>query len=387
MLHSLAIANYRSLREVIVPLGPITVVTGPNGSGKSNLYRALRILQETAQGKAIASLAREGGLTSVLWAGPEQIGRAVKRGDQPVQGTVRRKPVNLRVGFAADDLSYAVDFGLPGPGDTAFERDPIIKREVLWHGEQWREAAGVADRRQGLLRARDDTGRWQTLGERVETYESMLTEIADPHRAPGILLMRDRLRSWRFYDGFRSDSDAPARQYQVGTLTPVLSNDGSDVAAALKTIRQIGDSRAIDRAVEDAFPGASLSINEVNGRLGIEFHQHGLLRPLSQAELSDGTLRYLLWIAALMTPRPPELMVLNEPETSLHPDLLPALGRLICAASAHTQVWVVTHSATIREALEADEGCRSLVLDKKLSETEVQDLSLLDRPPWKWPPR
>ena len=57
--------------------------------------------------------------------------------------------------------------------------------------------------------------------------------------------------------------------------------------------------------------------------------QHGLLRPLKAAELSDGTLRYLLWVAALLTPRPPGLLVLNEPETSLHPDLLPALGRLI----------------------------------------------------------
>ena len=57
--------------------------------------------------------------------------------------------------------------------------------------------------------------------------------------------------------------------------------------------------------------------------------QPGLLRPLKAAELSDGTLRYLLWIAALLSPRPPELLVLNEPETSLHPDLLPALARLI----------------------------------------------------------
>ncbi|WP_425387819.1 AAA family ATPase [Edaphobacter aggregans] len=57
------------------------------------------------------------------------------------------------------------------------------------------------------------------------------------------------------------------------------------------------------------------------------------MRPLSAAELSDGTLRYLLWTAALLTPHPPALMVLNEPETSLHPDLLPALARLILAAA------------------------------------------------------
>ncbi len=59
-----------------------------------------------------------------------------------------------------------------------------------------------------------------------------------------------------------------------------------------------------------------------------------------RAELSDGTLCFLLWAAALLTPRPPELMVLNEPETGLHPNLLPALARLIVAAAKHTQIIV-----------------------------------------------
>ena len=65
------------------------------------------------------------------------------------------------------------------------------------------------------------------------------------------------------------------------------------------------------------------------GRFELELSAHGLLRPLVAAELSDGTLRYLLLVAALLSPRPPQLMVLNEPETSLHPDLLAPLARLI----------------------------------------------------------
>src|SRR5881398_3067509 len=75
--------------------------------------------------------------------------------------------------------------------------------------------------------------------------------------------------------------------------------------------------------------------------------QHGILRALDAAELSDGTLRYLLWIAALLTPRPPALMVLNEPETSLHPDLLPPLARLIAQAAERSQIIVVTHAAQL----------------------------------------
>src|SRR5690606_37240224 len=140
------------------------------------------------------------------------------------------------------------------------------------------------------------------------------------------------------------DPEAPARQPQIGTHTPVLSDDGADLAAALQTIREIGDAERLAKAVDDAFAGATLEIGEADGRFEVGMRQHGLLRPLRAAELSDGTLRYLLLVAALLTPRPPGLMVLNEPETSLHPDLVPALARLIAAAARSAQVIVVTHS-------------------------------------------
>src|SRR5437764_3732156 len=104
MLTVLAISNYRSLRNLIVPLQRLNVITGPNGSGKSSLYRALRLLADTAQGDVVTSLAREGGLQSTLWAGPEVISRAVRRGQHPVQGTVRQKPVSLRLGFASEEF-------------------------------------------------------------------------------------------------------------------------------------------------------------------------------------------------------------------------------------------------------------------------------------------
>jgi predicted ATPase len=62
-----------------VPLGSLNLITGANGSGKSSLYRALRLLAEAAQGAIVSSLAREGGLSSTLWAGPEDISRAMKK--------------------------------------------------------------------------------------------------------------------------------------------------------------------------------------------------------------------------------------------------------------------------------------------------------------------
>ena len=389
MLRTLAVAGYRSLRDVRMELGPLTVVTGPNGAGKSNLYRALRLLQETALGGAVGSLAREGGLHSVLWAGPEQFGRAVRRGEHAVQRTVRQKPVSLRVGFAGDDLSYSIEFGLPSNRQlSAFANDAEIKREVIWVGEEWRAGAALVDRRTGLARARTDTGDWAILATELAPHDSMLTAAADPRSAPAAVLLREQLRSWRFYDGFRTDPDAPARQLQVGTWTPVLGNDGRDLAAALQTIRESDGAAALEQAVEDAFPGARLQVSiEAGARFGIELRQHGLLRPLEPAELSDGTLRYLLWIAALLTPRPPALMVLNEPETSLHPDLFPALGRLIGKASERGQVWVVTHSPLLRDMLERTPGARAIALEKELGETAVAGQSITTCPSWSWPKR
>ena len=168
-----------------------------------------------------------------------------------------------------------------------------------------------------------------------------------PRDGAELLLLRESMRAWRFYDHFRTDSEAPARRRQVGTRTPVLASDGSDLAAAIATIQEIGAEDDLNAAVADAFPGGSIDVVDANGYFEVEMRQHGLLRPLKTSELSDGTLRYLLLIAALLTPRPPPLMILNEPETSLHPDLLPPLGRLIAVASDRSQIIVVTHAADV----------------------------------------
>ena len=387
MLHTLAIANYRSLRNLVLPLGSLNVVTGPNGSGKSNLYRGLRLLSETAFGRAIESLAGEGGFESVLWAGPETLSRGVKRGDCPVQGGPRKRSTGLRFGFCGEDFSYAIDFGLPTPSRTMFNRDPEIKREVIWRGEMWHDRRALIDRRNGVVRARDEGGAWRVLEQHLPIFDSMFSRLADPGRAPEVRMLREEIRSWRFYDHFRSDASAPARLSHVGTRTPVLANDGRDRAAAWRTIMEIGDAAALEHAVADAFPGATVDVVSTGGRFSLEFRQHGLLRPLSQAELSDGTLRYLLWIAALLTPRRPSLMVLNEPETSLHPDLLPPLARLMKKCAEHTQLWVTSHAASIVGVLTDAGDCNHLELDKEFGETFALNFDRLDLPPWRWPAR
>ncbi|WP_066719415.1 AAA family ATPase [Sphingomonas pituitosa] len=382
MLTRLAVSGYRSLRDVRIALGPLNVITCANGSGKSSLYRALRLLSELAQGRAIASLASEGGLASTLWAGPEKISRDMRSGKHPVQGTRRSGPVSLKLGFAAEDFGYAVDLGLPIPSITRFEQDPEVKVESVWTGQLLGRSTVFADRNGPRVRLRDrETGEWRARYSDLPAYDSMMMHCADAVDGFELLQLRERMRNWRFYDDLRTDRDSPARRPQVGTRTPVLASDGSDLGAALQTIVEIGDADTLQDTIADAFDGATLSVGE---RFEVEMRQAGLLRPLLAAELSDGTLRYLLLAAALLSPRPPELMILNEPEASLHPALLDPLARLLVTASQRCQLIVVSHAPALVEAL--DRAAETLVIElrKEWGETLTSQAAV---PDWTWPAR
>ncbi|ODR07015.1 ATP-binding protein [Mycobacterium sherrisii] len=379
MLQTVAVRGYRSLREVILPLRQLSIITGANGVGKSSLYRALRLLADCGRGQVIGSLAREGGLQSVLWAGPEQLKGA--RRSQTAEGTVRTRPISLEMGFAADDFGYLVDLGMPqSAGPSVFVRDPEIKREVVFAGPVLRPSATLVRRSRAFAEAVNADNGFTELSRSLPLYRSVLAEYAHPHALPEVAAVRGRLRGWRFYDGFRVDGGAPARRPQVGTRTPVLADDGSDLAAAVQTILESG-SDDLSRVVAEAFDGATVSVAIHDGLFDLQLHQRGMLRPLRAAELSDGTLRFLLWAAALLSPDAPSLMVLNEPETSLHPDLVRPLASLIRAAAARTQLVVVTHS---RSLLEQSAGAVEVELYKDWGETRITGQDLLSTPRWDW---
>src|ERR1022692_4096710 len=102
MIRTVSVQGYRSLRDLSLPLGQLSVITGANGSGKSSVYRSLRLLADAAQNAVIGSLAHEGGLSSTFWAGPEKIARSVRRGEHPVEGLAKRNVASLKLGFGSD---------------------------------------------------------------------------------------------------------------------------------------------------------------------------------------------------------------------------------------------------------------------------------------------
>ncbi|CEG57803.1 AAA family ATPase [Legionella fallonii] len=385
MISTLSINNYRSILDLKVPLSRLNVITGPNGSGKSNIYRALRLLSQTASGGVIKALAQEGGLSSTYWAGPETLSKSMLQGDAEIVGGTRKKVVRMQLGFSTPELSYSISLGLPKPSRSTFSLDPEIKRECIWAGPCFRPSSLIVDRVGPIVKVRPSRA-WQVVDNQLNIFDSLFSQIGNIKETPEISYIRETIRNWRFYDHFRTDREAPARKTQIGTQTPILSNEGDDLAAALQTIREIGDHEALDQTISDAFPGTKLVITSHDGGyLSVGLSQQGLLRPLTCTEFSDGTLRYLLLAAALLTPRPPKLMILNEPETSLHPDLIPALAKLILHASEKTQIWVVSHALPLIDILRKEWSCNVIELEKKLGQTKIFGQSILETPSWHWP--
>jgi predicted ATPase len=344
--------GYRSLQSIAYPMSGLDVFVGANGVGKTNLYRALELLQAAAANTLALELAREGGLVSTLWAGPRG------RREQP--------ELKLSVGLADPQQSragavtylYEVTVGFPPmyPGgviiSAAFLNEPQIKEEAVSYVGGSRPVR-LVERKNRSVMARAEDGRPAAIDIDLLDSETVLGRLEDPSRYPELDAIRRTLLQWRFYHSLRTDAASPLRQACPAIATPALASDGSNLAAVFATLKQIrNDTVDLDAAVDVAFPGAELIIPHAESVATFamrfpEFPQ----REFAVQELSDGTLRFLALAGALLAYRLPPFVALNEPEASLHPDLMKPLAGLIARAAARTQLWLVTHSTALAEAV------------------------------------
>jgi predicted ATPase len=368
-------AGYRSLRAIRFPLGPLTVLVGANGAGKTNLYRALQLIQAAAAGTLSLELAAEGGMGSALYAGKRKVS------EPPL--------ISLSAGFApaaahpdpdAASYSYEVTVGLGRPTAAAFLREPQVKEEALafHHGKR---TIKLLDRRGPHVIARDEKGLRVELAIDLMASETVLASLAEPERFADHDLIRRTMLDWRFYHVLRTDRESALRRPCLAVTSPTLASDGSNLAAVFATLVHIRqDVAAVTAMIDDAFSGARLIVPspERTASFGMVFPEYPE-RVFEASELSDGTLRYLALAGALLAYRLPGFIVLNEPETSLHPNLLEPLARLIVQASERAQIWLVTHSELLASALHKHGRIKPYNVVKRGSETWIEGLKSIGR--------
>lgn len=359
--------GYRSLRKIACPVSDLDVFVGGNGVGKTNLYRALELIQAAADNSLGRQLAQEG-MAAAFWAGarrsgPQRIELEVSLSDPGARGTYR----------------YRVEIGFPQRvAAAAFDLEPQIKEEQLSYDGGGRQVR-LVDRRGPSVMARDEDGRPVEIDIDLLASETVLGRLQDPSRYPMLDLVRRTLLEWRFYHDLRTDVGSSLRRPCPAVAAPTLASDGSNLAAVFATLAHIRqDTRDLDEAVAEAFPGARLVIPppERTASFGMVFAEFPD-RVFEPEELSDGTLRFLGLAGALLAYRLPPFVALNEPEASLHPHLMAPLAKLVSRAAERAQIWLVTHSEALAEAIDHSGSGQVRTVIKQDGATWIQGLSLL----------
>jgi predicted ATPase len=359
-LTAISIQGYRSIRQLYLPVEACSIFVGANGVGKTNLYKALGLLRSAADGTLTRAIAQEGGIESVLWAGERQ----------------RNKPVRMILKAHFEELEYEVEVGLPKCTEAAFKIEPLVKEERL-SARIGRRDVIMMERKGPMVALRNEEGARDVHKDSVLSSETALGAFRDAARYPEIEAIRHELLEWRLYHDFRTDEGSPIRQPCHAITTPTLSSDGRDLAAVLATLFMIRqDTADLQRAIDDAFPGARLHAEDEGSWCKLEMRFPDMPRPFGAHELSDGTLKYLCLLGALMGYRLPSLIALNEPEASLHPSLLAPLARLIAQAAQRTRIWIVTHSEALAAALHEENGKKPRRVIKEDGATNIEGLKL-----------
>ncbi len=367
LVREFSASDYRSLQHIAYPMSRLDVFVGANGVGKSNLYRALELLRAAAANTLGLDLAQEG-LAQAMWAGPRR------------KGPTR---VQLAVGLAAPGrletaYRYEVEVGFPAPTAAAFETEPQVKTESLTYLGGSRPVR-LMERDGPSVMVRDEAGRPASLDFDLLASETVLGRLEDPSRYPDLDAVRRTLLEWRFYHDLRTDAGSPLRRPCTAVATPTLASDGSNLAAVFATLAHIRqDTTELDALIDLAFPGARLLVPPPGrtAEFGLSFPDFPQ-RVFDAAELSDGTLKFLALAGALMAYRLPPFIALNEPESSLHPDLMEPLGRLVAKAAERTQVWLVTHSERLASAIAATGAGAVRTVTKRDGATTIEGLTRL----------
>jgi predicted ATPase len=291
-----------------IELQPLNIIIGQNASGKSNLVDVIKLLRSLPQEKGLSTfISRNGGINEWIW-----------------KGNIKEKLAEIEVDFVETDaVYYKLIFE-----ETSQQRLKTTHEQV---------------KNKSLRETIDGSG--------YHSSDSFLSfnfpDLIETKKFSAYLQSRKTFSSIVFYTDLLTNRSAEIRKPQFPDApNDFLEEDGSNLALVLNDLEHRGDTK--DKIIENLKKFnpriKDYSVRILGGTVQLFIREEGLEKPISAMRLSDGTLRYLCLLAILCHPEPPPLICIEEPETGLHPDILPTIAELMIEASKRTQLIVTTHS-------------------------------------------
>lgn len=323
-----------------VELRPLNVLIGPNGSGKSNLVEAFSVLRAVPRNLPLP-IRQGGGVDEWIWHGADEHG-ALTRADSATvevifsEREVAPSPVRYRVRFGSEAGSFVVL-------DERIENEVGQPRPFFYFG--------LGDMGKPMLNS-SKSGKRQLERADIDRTQSVLSQRRDPETYPEVAATGDRLGEILIYRAWSFGPLSPIRATcPADVQTDRLLEDLSNLPARLAVLkRNPTTKKRLLQLLSDVAPGfVDLEVIPEGGQLRLYLTEGE--RNVPAHRLSDGTLRYLSLLAVLLDPGPARLVIIEEPELGLHPDVLPTLRDLLCEASERFQLIVTTHSTQLVDAL------------------------------------
>ena len=318
----------------------LNVLIGPNGSGKSNLIEILELLSAVPHN--LAAAVRPGGLPDEwLWRGTDLLGHA-EVDIELNECTLTGRPLRYRLRFAPvqsrlEIVDEAIEEVEPQPGE-----DDVHFYYRFQQGHP-------------VLNVKDDQGSFFSRRLKREDLipdQSVLSQRKDPEQYPEVTWTGRRLGAIRTFREWTFGRHAPIRRPQPADLPDdQLLPDNSNLALVVNRLQHSGKDR-IEPLLRQFFPRFErLSLRISGGAVQFYLHETGFGAPIPATRMSDGTLRFIAMVATLLSPSPPTLVCMEEPELGLHPDAVALLAGLLVEASQRMQLVVTTHSDALVSAL------------------------------------
>jgi len=343
----LEIQGYRSLRNIKWQPGDLNVVIGPNGTGKSNLLRLIEMISISAQGRLSRYIQSMGGMEPLIWDGSAP----------HISFRFKTTPVEKGKDASMGALIYFVELVRLGKGSSYRINREELSNYCQVECKNTEKPYRFIDRNGAKGRIFNEN---QTVllpqEEAISEEETFLSAASGPFTGNwAITSFQKQLASWAVYHDLDVGREAVIRQSAVARVEKSVESDGQNLVAVLHTLYT--NNREFKREINNAMRAAfGNDFDELifppaaDQRIQLRVRWKSLNREQSAADLSDGTLRFLLLLTILGSPSTAPLIAIDEPETGLHPSMLPIIAEYACEASRRSQVIITTHSPQFLDA-------------------------------------